>query len=111
MSNRDLPGKRRQLRHYYHEGFYPKQTRIYLALSNSEKDKKCDRETKLKLYSVQRISEYWIADREQQSIEVYRRENGILKKAMSLLKVDRLTSPLWQGFSCEVRFLFVYLNS
>ncbi|HEY9743223.1 MAG TPA: Uma2 family endonuclease, partial [Coleofasciculaceae cyanobacterium] len=73
---------------------------------NTEKDKKRDRETKLKLYSVQGVFEYWIVDREQQSIEVYRRENGVLKKAMTLFQADRLTSPLLPGFSCEVALLF-----
>jgi Uma2 family endonuclease len=79
---------------------------IVEVLSNTEKDKKRDRETKLKLYSVQGISEYWIADREQQLIEVCRRKNGILKKAMTLFKVDQLTSSLLPGFSCEVSSLF-----
>ncbi|MBD1805614.1 Uma2 family endonuclease [Microcoleus sp. FACHB-SPT15] len=79
---------------------------IVEVLSITEKDKKRDRETKLKLYSVQGVSEYWIADREQQAIEVYRRENGVLKKAMTLFKTDRLTSPLLPGFSCEVESLF-----
>ncbi len=76
------------------------------VLSNTEKDKKRDRETKLKLYSVQGVFEYWIVDREQQLIEVYRRENGVLKKAMTLFQADRLTSPLLPGFSCEVARLF-----
>ncbi len=79
---------------------------IVEVLSSSEKDKKRDRETKLKLYSVQGVSEYWIMDREQQLIEVYRRENGLLKKAMTLFKGDQLTSPLLPGFSCEVGSLF-----
>ena len=76
------------------------------VLSNTEKDKKRDRETKLKLYSVHGISEYWIADREQQLIEVYRRENGILKKVLTLFTTDQLTSPLLPGFSCEVKAFF-----
>ncbi|HEY9650783.1 MAG TPA: Uma2 family endonuclease [Coleofasciculaceae cyanobacterium] len=79
---------------------------IVEVLSNTQKDKKRDRETKLKLYSVQGVSEYWIIDREQQLIEVYRRENGVLKKAMTLFKTDRLTSPLLPGFSCEVGAIF-----
>jgi Uma2 family endonuclease len=76
------------------------------VLSNTEKDKKRDRETKLKLYSMQGISEYWIADREHQVIEIYRRTSGLLKKAMTLYKTDKLTSPLLPGFSCEVGTLF-----
>lgn len=72
---------------------------IIEVLLNSEKDKKRDKETKLKLYSVQGVFEYWIVDREQQLIEVYRRENSVIKKAMTLFKGDRLTSPLLPGFS------------
>jgi Uma2 family endonuclease len=79
---------------------------IVEVLSNTERDKKRDRETKLKLYSIQGISEYWIADREQQSIEIYRRENNLLKKVMTLFLSDQLTSPLLPGFSCEVRVFF-----
>ncbi len=79
---------------------------IVEVLSNTEADKKRDRETKLKLYSVQGVSEYWIIDREQQLIEVYKRENGILKKATTLFKPDILTSPLLPGFSCEVASIF-----
>lgn len=79
---------------------------IVEVLSNSEKDRKRNRETKLKLYSTQGVAEYWTADREQQLIEVYRRENGILKRALTLFKTDQLTSPLLPGFSCEVEFLF-----
>lgn len=33
-------------------------------------------------------------------IEVYQRENGILKKATTLFKTDMLTSPLLPGFTC-----------
>ncbi len=79
---------------------------IVEVLSNTEKDQKRDRETKLKLYSIQGVFEYWICDREQQAIEVYRRENGVLKKAMTLFKADLLTSLLLPGFSCEVESLF-----
>jgi len=96
------------------EGFPENGNSYEIIESITEKDKKCEclrhgfaeRETKLKLYSVQGVSEYWIADREQQVIEVYRRENGVLKKAMTLFKADCLTSPLLPGFSCEAESLF-----
>ncbi|MGB0560269.1 MAG: Uma2 family endonuclease [Spirulinaceae cyanobacterium] len=76
------------------------------VLSLSEKDKKRDRETKLKLYSVQGVREYWIVDREQKSVEMYRREQGILVKAMTLFEADDLTSPLLPGFSGEIGAFF-----
>ena len=79
---------------------------IVEVLSMSEKDKKRDRETKLQLYSERGVYEYWIADREEQAIEIYRRENGSLTKVMTLCKEDQLASPLLPGFSCEVETLF-----
>jgi Uma2 family endonuclease len=76
------------------------------VLSNTAKDKKRDRETKLKLYSAQGVLEYWIVDREEQAIAIYRREDGVLKQALTLFKSDQLTSPLLPGFSCAIADLF-----
>jgi len=76
------------------------------VLSKTPKDKKRDREVKLKLYSIQGVTEYWILDREQETLEVYRRENGLLKKAATLFSGDRLISPLLPGCNCEVGTLF-----
>jgi Uma2 family endonuclease len=79
---------------------------IVEVLSDSAKDKKRDRETKLKLYSIEGVLEYWIVNRQQQAIEVYRRENGILKKVVTWFKTDRIASPLLPEFSCEVASLY-----
>ncbi len=76
------------------------------VLSDSVRDKKRDRETKLKLYSTEGVSEYWIVDRQTKTVEVYRRDRGILKKTLTLFPGDRLTSPLLPEFNCEVDRLF-----
>ncbi|KYC36755.1 hypothetical protein WA1_44580 [Scytonema hofmannii PCC 7110] len=76
------------------------------VLSPGEKQEKRDRELKLKLYSIQGVNEYWIFDRERQKVEIYRRENAILKLAATLYKDDNLTSPLLPEFSCSVERLF-----
>lgn len=76
------------------------------VLSKTEKDKKRDRETKLKLYSAQGVLEYWIVDREAQVIAIYRREEGVLKQTLTLFSSDILTSPLLPGFSCAIAGLF-----
>ncbi len=65
-----------------------------------------DRELKLKLYSVQGVREYWICDRQQRKVEVYRRENAVLKLAATFFSEDNLTSPLLPGFSCPVERFF-----
>ena len=79
---------------------------IIEVLSTSEKDIKRDRQTKLKLYSIHGVCEYWIIDRQQQLIEVYRREQGILKKGMTLYNADQSTSPLLPNFSCNLQEIF-----
>ncbi|GBF79572.1 hypothetical protein AsFPU1_0968 [Aphanothece sacrum FPU1] len=79
---------------------------IIEVLSTSEKDIKRDRQTKLKLYSIQGVYEYWIIDRQQQLIEVYRRDQGILIKVMTLYGSDQLTSPLLPDFNCQIVDLF-----
>ncbi|MFB2839254.1 Uma2 family endonuclease, partial [Floridanema evergladense] len=71
-----------------------------------EVQEKRDRELKLKLYSSQGVREYWIFDRQQIKIEIYRRENGILRLAVTLYREDNLTSPLLPGFTCPVERLF-----
>ncbi|EKU98878.1 hypothetical protein Lepto7375DRAFT_8211 [Leptolyngbya sp. PCC 7375] len=76
------------------------------VLSQTQKDKERDRKTKLKLYSNQGVLEYWIFDREQSLVEIYRREEGQLVKVMTLFAADMLTSPMLPGFSCSIATLF-----
>lgn len=76
------------------------------VLSQSEKDKKRDRELKLKLYSSQGVQEYWIFDPQRQQVEIYCRENGRLKLLATLFRSDTLTSQLLPGFSCPLERIF-----
>jgi Uma2 family endonuclease len=78
------------------------------VLSGSTQDQKRDRETKLKLYSAYGVLEYWIVDREQKMIEVYRRDNGQLQRVLSLYANDVLTSPLLPDFQCSVGSIFEF---
>ncbi|MEM9807754.1 MAG: Uma2 family endonuclease [Cyanobacteria bacterium P01_D01_bin.56] len=76
------------------------------VLSKAPKDKDRDRKSKLKLYSVEGVQEYWIFDGEQEMVEVFRRENGVLTKSLTLYAQDTLTSPLLPEFSCGIALLF-----
>jgi len=76
------------------------------VLSPGEKNERRDRESKLKLYSSYGVLEYWIADREQRKVEVYRRDQGILKLAATLYSEDELSSPLLPGFNPQVKQFF-----
>jgi Uma2 family endonuclease len=75
-------------------------------LSPGEKNERRDKEAKLKIYSTYGVLEYWIADRKQRKLEVYRREAGLLKLAVSLYAADDLTSPVLPGFRVAVSQLF-----
>ncbi|TYQ24530.1 Uma2 family endonuclease [Pseudanabaena sp. UWO310] len=76
------------------------------VLSTGTDNEKRDREIKLKLYSSHGVLEYWIADWRAKQIQVYRRENGVLKLAMTLFATDTLTSPLLPEFSCLISQIF-----
>jgi Uma2 family endonuclease len=76
------------------------------VLSSGTENEKRDREIKLKLYSSQGVLEYWIADWRAKQIQVYQRENGVLKLAMTLFVSDTLTSPLLPEFSCPLAQIF-----
>ncbi len=76
------------------------------VLSSGTENERRDREVKLKLYSSQGVLEYWIADWRNKQVQVYRRENGILKLAMTLFVSDTLTSPLLPEFACPLVQIF-----
>ena len=65
-----------------------------------------DREAKLKLYSTQGVQEYWLANYQLQTVEVYRRESAQLKLVATLLANDEITSPLLPGFRCAIQQFF-----
>lgn len=65
-----------------------------------------DREAKLRLYSTRGVREYWIADWQAKSLQVFRREQAVLKLSVTLLAEDELASPLLPGFKVQVARLF-----
>lgn len=79
---------------------------IVEILSRAPKDRQRDQTTKLKLYSVQGVREYWIVDPKQKSIEVYRHSQGQLQKALTLYVGDMATTPLLPGFAADVAVFF-----
>ena len=75
-------------------------------LSPGNTNQRRDKQAKLKLYSIQAVDEYWIVNLNQQTVEVYRRENAVLKLAFTLYQQDELSSPILAGFSCLVNKFF-----
>jgi Uma2 family endonuclease len=65
---------------------------------------KRDRDVKLRTYRRHSVKEYWIADPDNLTLEVYR--GGNLTLAATLTIDDELTTPLLPGFTCKVRDIF-----
>ncbi|MFN3679472.1 Uma2 family endonuclease [Thermosynechococcus sp.] len=76
------------------------------VLSSGAENERRDRQIKLKLYSSQGVLEYWIADWGRQTVEIFRREAGLLKLALTLYREDTLTSPLLSNFHCPLGQVF-----
>ncbi|MFN4066577.1 MAG: Uma2 family endonuclease [Thermosynechococcus sp.] len=76
------------------------------VLSSGAENERRDRQIKLKLYSSQGVLEYWIADRRRQTVEIFRREAGLLKLALTLYREDTLTSPLLPNLHCPLGQIF-----
>jgi Uma2 family endonuclease len=72
------------------------------VLSPGSANERRDRELKLALYSRQGVSEYWIVDWRERTVQVYRREQDELRLAATLSGDDLLTSPLLPGFVCPI---------
>jgi len=76
------------------------------VLSPGPRNVRRDREAKRRLYSMWGVLEYWIADWQAKSLEVYRREGATLKLFATLYASDELTSPLLPDFKILVAQLF-----
>ncbi|MEM9092304.1 MAG: Uma2 family endonuclease [Cyanobacteria bacterium P01_F01_bin.53] len=76
------------------------------VLSAGPKNEQRDRRSKLKLYSLHGVQEYWIANWRLKTIEVYRRQEAQLQLAATLVEGDRLSSPLLPGFDCAIADIF-----
>ncbi len=76
------------------------------VLSPGKDNERRDKETKLKLYSIHGVQEYWIIDRFKQQVEIYRRENQKLALVATLSQSDQITSPLLPQFTCLVSIIF-----
>lgn len=81
------------------------------VLSPGTTNERRDREAKLKLYSSQGVEEYWIVNRELQQVEVYCRENAVLKRSATYNPQDFITSSLLPGFQCLTQRFFKQISS
>src|ERR1700730_16326135 len=69
-----------------------------------------DREAKLKLYSRRGVLEYWVVSWQELYLEVYRREEDVLKLHSTLYEANILQSPHLPDFRCEVSQIFTDIS-
>lgn len=76
------------------------------VLAPGAENERRDREVKLKLYSWCNAKEYGIVNWCERTLEVYRRQDGVLELYKTLDQNDVVASPLLPGFRCQVGELF-----
>ncbi len=79
------------------------------VLSPGAENKRRDREVKLKLYSRRGAREYWVVNWQERTLEVYRRQEGVLELDKTLDENDSFQSPTLSGFHSRVDQLFTQL--
>jgi len=75
-------------------------------VSPGEGNARRDRVTKRQIYSRHGVVEYWIIDPEQQSVEVYRLDEGILELQTTVTAHDELRSSALPDFACRASEIF-----
>jgi Uma2 family endonuclease len=80
------------------------------VLSPGVTNERRDREFKLRLYSRRGVLEYWIVSWQERRLEIYRREETLLKLQSTLYEADTLQSPLLPGFRCQVSQFFAKIR-
>jgi Uma2 family endonuclease len=76
------------------------------VVSPGSENAKRDRVVKLQVYGKFGVGEYWVADPEARTLEIYRPAGGALALAATLKGDDEITTPLLPGFACRVKKVF-----
>ena len=76
------------------------------VVSPGAENERRDRTVKRQAYSKFGVREYWVVDGYQQTIEVYRLEQGQLILVTTLTNNEQLTTPLLPAFTCLVSQVF-----
>jgi Uma2 family endonuclease len=76
------------------------------VVSPGRENARRDRVRKLRVYGKFGVGEYWVADPEARTVEIYRPAGGALTLAATLAGDDEVTSPLLPGFACRASHVF-----
>jgi Uma2 family endonuclease len=77
------------------------------VVSPGQENRRRDFKAKRELYGRFGVEEYWIVDRENRSISIYRLRGETLEEIVRLAENDNLTSPLLPELVLNVGSLFV----
>lgn len=77
-------------------------------VSPGKENERRDRVVKRQVYGKHGVKEYWIADPQNKSLEIYRLKRHNLALAETLMDEDEITSSLLPGFKCKASQIFGY---
>jgi Uma2 family endonuclease len=75
-------------------------------VSPGEDNARRDRVTKRQIYGRFGVFEYWIIDPEQQAVEVYQLDEGVLELQTIIPRSDQLISTVLPNFVCRASDIF-----
>jgi Uma2 family endonuclease len=76
------------------------------VVSPGRENARRDRVKKLRVYGKFGVGEYWVADPEARTVEIYRPVGGALALAATVGGDEEITSPLLPGFACRASRVF-----
>ena len=77
-------------------------------LSPGKENERRDRILKRRLYGQYGVREYWIADPQNQVVEIYRLGKRGLRLVAKLTGQREITSTVLPGFKCRVAGIFAF---
>jgi Uma2 family endonuclease len=75
-------------------------------ISSGKENRERDLKFKRQLYAKFAVEEYWIVDRENQCVLIYRLQGNILEEIAKLSVEDEITTPLLPEFQLKVSSIF-----
>ena len=76
------------------------------VVSPGRENARRDRVVKLQVYGKFGVKEYWVADPQSRTLEIYRVADGVLAHAATLRGEEEITSPALPGFACKAGQIF-----
>jgi len=76
------------------------------VVSPGRENARRDRVKKLRVYGKFGVGEYWVADPESRTVEIYRPADGALALVATVGGDEEITSPRLPGFACRAARVF-----